>query len=225
MMNTLIDAEPKTNYLARNLAYLLKNRGVSEMDIAQALAIPVMTVRRIVSGETLDPRISTLKMIADYFQVPVDALMESPDLPTLKLASVNKHIFVPILDWAYPEQITSFNKNHRATWTAWQPIYYPDAQHMDQDAFALKSLPSMYPRFPKGTLFVIAPHIKPFDGDKILIQVKKNKEISLKEFIIDPPEKKIASIIQDTHTYPFDEKQYTILGVVILTLLFTKRDV
>ena len=55
--------------LADNLQSLMKTRNISENDISKTLDIPVMTVRRIVSGETTDPRISTLKLFADYFNI------------------------------------------------------------------------------------------------------------------------------------------------------------
>lgn len=225
MSNLLKITSPETEKrLANNLHYLIKSQGLSESDVAQALEIPVMTVRRIISGETTDPRISTLKLLADYFKVTIDALIESQDELTLNLVRKNKPLFVPILDWETAEKSPSLKGINLANWLEWQPIHYPDANEIDQNSFALKSLPSMYPRFPKGTLFIIAPTIRPSDGDIVLIRIKDNGEISLKELIIDPPEKKLASIIDATQINLYSEKKYEVLGVVTLTLLFTKRN-
>src|SRR3989344_2202580 len=85
--------------LAKNLQMLLNEHQVTEGEIAQSLAIPVMTVRRLVSGETTDPRISTLKLMADYFNVSIDSLIEDNTSNSISLMSKSMPQFVPILDW------------------------------------------------------------------------------------------------------------------------------
>jgi transcriptional regulator with XRE-family HTH domain len=61
--------------LANNLRILLRTRKLSENQVAQAINLPVMTIRRLISGETTDPRLSTLKLMADYFGVTIDTLI------------------------------------------------------------------------------------------------------------------------------------------------------
>lgn len=222
-MNTFVKQTESDNKLAHNLDYLLKRRGITDNEIAQALGFPLMTIRRIVSGETADPRISTLKLIADYLNVSIDLLIETPNTTNLNLAQKNKPLFVPVLDWATAENITSFKDIELTFWPEWQPIHYP-TNEIHPDAFALKSLPSMYPKFPKGTLFILSPHLKPSDGDMVLIRLRQNKEIALKELMLDPPEKKLASLVDASHVIDFKEENYAVLGVVVLTLLFPKRN-
>lgn len=61
--------------LASNLTRLLMQHKLSIDKLATALNIPSMTIRRLVSGQTLDPRVSTLRLIATYFNVSVDSLV------------------------------------------------------------------------------------------------------------------------------------------------------
>lgn len=69
------DQHTKDMKIASNLAELLKKRCIKKNQLAHHVGIPVMTIRRLLSGETGDPRISTLKCIADYFEVSVDVLI------------------------------------------------------------------------------------------------------------------------------------------------------
>lgn len=61
--------------IAKNLSELLKKHCLKTNQLAHHLGLPTMTIRRLLSGETGDPRISTLKCIADYFDVAVDVLI------------------------------------------------------------------------------------------------------------------------------------------------------
>src|SRR5271156_4022316 len=98
IMNTVVAFdinEIQLKKLAKNLRMLLAERQVSENDVAQALNIPVMTVRRLASGETTDPRISTLKLIADYFKISVDSLIKDNNPKTIGLMGRSTPQFIP----------------------------------------------------------------------------------------------------------------------------------
>ena len=62
--------------IASNLEHLIKLRKTTDNKVAQDLNIPPITIKRLLSGETNDPRISTLKSISDYFNVSIDTLIE-----------------------------------------------------------------------------------------------------------------------------------------------------
>src|SRR3990167_9900019 len=120
--------QPET--ISTNLQRLLAAHDVSENDIAQSLGIPVMTIRRLVSGETADPRISTLKLLADFFKVSIDSLTNKTATPTPAMANLTPK-FIPILDWL---TLSSTNQ--------WHPLTLPDPLSLSENAFALESRPS-----------------------------------------------------------------------------------
>lgn len=74
--------------LSHNLSLLMKGSNVSESDLARALNLPYNTIHRLISGYTTDPRISTLKSIAIYFNVSLDDLFYS----NCSSSEVDKHI-------------------------------------------------------------------------------------------------------------------------------------
>lgn len=209
--------------LSKNLRALLDEHRVSENDVAQALNIPVMTVRRIVSGETTDPRISTLKLFADYFTVTIDSLIESDGKKSITLTKKNLPHFIPVLDWKTAMNIKSIKDLDLTSWKEWHPIALGNQYLLSNDAFALASRPSMQPRFPIGTLFIIDPKEDPVDGDIILIQMRKDKNLSLRELIIDPPKWQLQPIIPGSEILFYEEKQQHIVGVVVLTMLYTRK--
>src|SRR3990167_4059426 len=88
---------PDGAIIAENIKKLMDARNLSELHLARDLGLSVMTVRRVISGETGDPRISTLSLIADYFQVSVDFLRQSYAMP-FTIMKYNTPSFLPIFD-------------------------------------------------------------------------------------------------------------------------------
>lgn len=209
--------------LAENLRILLKEHGLSENDLAQKLNNPVMTIRRLVSGETIDPRISTLKLIADYFKVTVDYLIEDNERKATTLMSKNMPQFVPVLDWVTLSKISSIKDLNLATWKKWQPITLPTQLSISDFAFALESRPSMQPRFPIGSIFVIEPQISSSDGDIVLVKIKGTNELTLRELNIDPPEWHLIPVVPGSNILSYLPQEHDIVGIVVLTLLYNRR--
>lgn len=204
--------------LSQNLKSLIKKKGLSESDLAKKLDIPLMTVRRIVSGETTDPRISTLKLFADFLGVTVDSLIEETNIQT----AVSPQ-FVPILDWTLASKINSLNDVNLKTWDNWQPIFLGENSSVSKNAFALPSKPSMQPRFPTGTLFIIDSSVQPEDGEIILLKILKSSELSIRELIIDPPKWQLQPVVVGSEVIYYSKDHHKILGTVVLTLLYSRK--
>ena len=146
--NHLEESAP-SQQLALNLRALFKTHHLNANQVAQALGIPMMTVRRLLSGETTDPRISTLKLIANHFGVSVDSLMEGNNQIILKALKKTKPLFIPILDWNTAEKMNKVTDLDLTEWAEWQSVSLGENEAIGKYAFALESRPSMYPRFPQ----------------------------------------------------------------------------
>lgn len=223
MNNTkaLVMDQNKVRSIAKNLKNLMVDRGVTETEIARALNTSVMTIRRIISGETEDPRISTLKLITDYFKVSIDSLIENNDGKSVSSMTKNNPLFIPILDWNLLEEYEVPNID-LMDWKDWYPIA-GDQDFINESTFAIESRPSMQPRFPSGTLFFINPSEKPIDGDIVLIKMKRDSNLSLRELIIDSPKWQLQAIIPGSETLYYDQVLHDIIGVVVLSLLRKRK--
>lgn len=211
-----------TNRLGDNILYLLKKHHLTDNELAESVKLPIITIRRIISGETTDPRISTLKLIANYFSVTVDELLHSICNNQNNHPIKNKPKFLPILDWITAAKISSLKEIKLSSWEKWHPITFAYEYSLSDDAFILESTPSMYPRFSTGTLFVIEPNISPRDGDIILIKSNSCDDISLRELMIDLPERKLLPLMANSSNIKFEPEIHSILGVVTLTLLYKR---
>lgn len=210
--------------LAKNLRTLLDEKRLTESEIAQSINIPVMTVRRLVSGETIDPRISTLKLLADYFKISVDTLIEDNSCTSISMMKKTTPQFVPVLDWETVTAIKAITDLDLKNWKKWRPIALSEETTLNNHAFALESRPSMQPRFPTGTLFIIDPDETPNDGDITLIKMNADGNLSLRDLIIDVPRWQLQPIIPGSETLFYDKNHHSIMGIVVFTLLHCKRE-
>lgn len=64
-------------HLPNNILRLMMKKRMSDSDLARAVRLPYNTIKRLTTGETTDPKISTLFLIADFFEVGIDALLKS----------------------------------------------------------------------------------------------------------------------------------------------------
>lgn len=209
--------------LAENLRALLKKHNLNAHQLAQKLSLPKMTIGRLLSGETTDPRISTLKLISDYFNVSLDYLIKTDAQIIVKALQQNKPHFVPQLDWDTVQKINDLNELDLSTWREWKSISLGE-QKVGKNAFALESQPSMYPRFPQGTVFIIDPSAIPMDGDIVLLKLKRNHELTLREWMTDSSEWKLRPIVTGAAILHYSKIEHQIIGVNVLTMLYNRKN-
>ncbi len=212
--------EPKV--IAHNLSALLKKNNLSANQLAQLLGFPLMTIRRLLSGVTEDPRISTLQCISQYFNVSLDFLVGNLTEGILGSPKQVKSCLVPQFTWDNLSQLfqNDFASKHCKQW---QSISLAHNTILSKRAFALESRPSMYPRFPKGAIFIIDPDIEPEDSDNVLVRFRESNEFTLRELIIDPPDWRLVPLINDSNPIILNKTKHEISGVCMLTLLYNPK--
>ena len=215
--------ELDASYIAKNLHQLMINSGVSETEIARSLNTSVMTIRRVISGETEDPRISTLKLIADYFDVSIDAILNNNQQKPLHLMEKNTPQYIPILNWDILKEINSTQEINDREWSNWYPLIIKNNIQTSKNMFAIESRPAMQPRFLNGTLFIINPDEPPIDGDILLIRMYEDHELSLRELAIDSPKWQLQPVVSGSELLFFDKERHEIVGVVVLSVLYNRK--
>lgn len=209
--------------IASNLASLLAKEKITPAQLAFNLNIPVMTIRRLLSGETEDPRISTLKIIAEYFNISVDALIENDPDNLLVSGKSSRSYIIPKITWENLRNINSFEREKFKAWNNFQSVSLSDNNTLSNKSFALESRPSMYPRFPRGSSFIIDPEVIPEDGDIVLIKIKSSNDFTLRELLIDPPDWKLLPLISDSKVLIYSKDDHEILGVSLLTMVYNPK--
>lgn len=209
--------------LAKNLSNLLDNHPLNINQIADALDIPSMTIRRLINGETINPTIHTLKLLADYLNVSLDTLINNNITELSPESYTAKSRFLPILDWETATLTNSKQPIDLSQWKMWQSFSIDQKIQLSKQAFAIKSKPSMQPRYPHNSIFVIDPLAAPEDGDTVLVKIKANHDITLRELMIDAPEWQLHPIIPGSTPLLFSSVDHEIIGVNILTLLYNRK--
>ena len=210
------------NNLSKNLTLLMEKNQVTESKLAKDLGLPYNTVRRLISGFTTDPRMSTLLLIAKYFNISFDSLIGNIK-SKVETSSHNGPISVPLFSWDDVANRIFFDKVDLKNWGAWQPVALTSSNNLSNKAYALESRPSMHPRFPIGSIFIIDPKEKPIDGDIILVRFKNDDSVSLRDLMIDSPYWQLLSISQNTPTINYYPTEHEIIGVVMFTIFQTRK--
>jgi len=199
--------------LSKNLENLLFAHQISSTNLAKCLNVPYNTIHRILMGTTADPRVSTIRAIADYFNVTLDYLLSDEHRPK------QVGIPVPLYEWAQMRDPSFKNTGHIQKFINVSSLNSKDDH---RNFFAIESTKSMQPRFPFGTKFIIDCEVEFMDGDLILIRFKKDNCVTLRELVIDSPHWQLNPVIPGSPTIFFKHEEHSIIGVVVLTLIQTR---
>lgn len=196
------------------LNYLLTTHGMSEAELGRKINVPRPTINRLVSGRTPDPRASTLKAIADYFEVSIDQLLGKQPLLINNCQNLFKttNIELPIIDWTkatkWEVQIQNLNHENHFDWVMIDPS-------IETGLFALKVQgESMWPQFAENTVLIIDPKKQAKNKDFVIVYIKQSDEIFFRQLIIEGKYKflKAINVIFPTISIGSDD---IIIGVVL----------
>ncbi len=182
--------------LGHILKQLMQEKGnLSETELARQINLPQPTVHRILSGETSDPRISTLQLLANFFHVTIDQLLGIAKLSPTTINTPFDIVSIPIVSWKDITQgIEPLSKLTADNWNHWLTVNVKLNTTM---AYALESRAGMEPRFPRGTLLIINPELQPQDGDLVVVHYQDTQEATLREFYVDGPVQYLKPIVND----------------------------
>jgi transcriptional regulator with XRE-family HTH domain len=202
--------------LFENLRQLLMSRGISETELARQTNLPQPTIHKIMSGKTLDPRMSTLKSIASYFEVTLDQLCFDKHFFAEEIKSANKS--VPILTWQDCDNALDVkSKLKPSNWMHWAAV---DGNIDTSSIFGLITKPSMEPCFPRETILIINANSKPIDGDFVIIQHKGSSEATVRELSLDGPNKLLLPLNRNTLPEKLDSSIHVIGSVIQSRFLY-----
>ncbi len=207
------ESTSEQSWLVHNIKRLMAAKGLNEATLAKRTSIPQPTLHKILSGKTADPRVSTLKLISEFFNISLDAVIYTPpheqfDLAINGVKRQTKHI--PIISWQQcvdaENCLTTLSPNN---WEDWQI-----ATVKSEKVVSLVSKSSMEPRFPKGTLLMLDLNAKPVDGDLVVVHYPNTDEATLRQLFLDGPVKRLNTLNQEHDGDILDDK-ISILGTVI----------
>src|SRR5579862_3131617 len=209
LASVAIQAE-EAESLTANLHRLMQNSGISEAELARRSNVPQPTLHKILSGKTDDPRASTLKALANTFDISIDELLSGTFTTSRQINKAPKTQSIAIISWSDCIEATHFIANLTSTnWDNWVI-----SESLSQHAYGLATKASMEPHFPKGTVLIIDPDMTAEDGDTIVVLYPNTQEATLRKLSIDGPMKLLLPLNATSSPNNF-EKNIQILGVVV----------
>lgn len=187
----------------------MRSRNINEATLARETQIPQATLHKILSGKTSDPRISTLKILADYFKTTLDDLYSHDMNQGIhEKKSANS---IAIISWQdclnSSEIIKPLTTNNWDSWLVVDSVLH-------ESSYALSSKPCMEPRFPRGTILIVDPETSPDDGDLVIVHYPDTNEATLRELSQDGPIRMLLSYNQNIPPEQLT-KDIKIIGTVV----------
>lgn len=166
--------------LKESLKFLIEKYNLNTMDLARRTGVGQPVIYRIISGETEDPKISTLSTLADYFHISIDQLIGNAPLD-IKDNERKQLPSIPLLTWENVVYMLAANKEQLNN----SPTITTTIQ-TNKSIYALRIKDdSMAPIFCQDTLISVDYAKKPKNFDYVIAKTKKNKEAVFRQLIID----------------------------------------
>ncbi len=138
-----MDTRQRASLMVERIRALMRQQGMNDADLARKTGVSPATLSRVLSMATEDPRISTILAVADALGSTVGYLLQS-----------ERAYPIPILGW---DEVLEFARGQRdmARKTQWLTVDTPRRP----GTFAVRTTPSMAPRFREGSIVVVEPGV------------------------------------------------------------------
>jgi SOS-response transcriptional repressor LexA len=167
-----------------------------------------------------NPTASTLRPISKFFSISISQLLGDEPLSKERLPGTHNPTYytsarMPIIEWDWimnwVETQGENIKEKLQTWISTEKEVGPNsfALIISTDSFGLA--------FRKGSTIIVDPSQSPIDGDLILVKNETDKNILLKQFLMDGHETYMRSVNPEIKSVMPLTKSYKIIGIVIET--------
>jgi len=182
---------------------------VSMSQLHRNTGVPIANIQRMLHDPDVNPTISSIKPIADFFNLTVNQLIGDEPLSIDKnsyIEKVESWVKIPIISW---EQATRWNLKKIKS----EKFVKTDIEVSAQTC-ALEIEDDDYEGFNKGSIIIVDYHVKPDDRDYILVKKEKEKKASLKQYLYYEGKAYLKPVKKLFEITPYDNS-YKILGVVL----------
>lgn len=201
--------------LSEVLTALIQEHKINESELARRINLPRATINRITSGKIIDPKSSTLTLIANYFNISIDQLLGYEKINFSHTLRLTNRIQVPLLEL---NQLIDIYK--RTKQLNFDLLLYKETITFEYDAdhkklFALKIYgDAMWPYFDNNSTIIIDPTIQPQNRSFVITYIAKTDEIILRQLLIDVKSRVLTPINPAFKSLVLEIKDI-IIGVVI----------
>jgi transcriptional regulator with XRE-family HTH domain len=171
--------------IAENLSHLMAKAGINPIELSRKTKVSQPTLHKILAGKSKKPRPETLRRLAKYFKVDVIEITSNAS----ENQTLSSFRLIPILQWNDIKAWLTGDKS-----VAEEVEKMPIKKSANQLSFATFSNDNVIPNYKNGTVLVFDPSITPKEGSLVLVEIGENKDILLRQLVLDVNKKYIQSL-------------------------------
>ena len=172
-----------------NIKYLMERDNISSVtELAKKVNLQQSTLHRLLTGEVKDPKYTTLKSLADYFQISTLDLTEHSLTTGQSQATMENPAGFQAVKLHNVPVLGNTQLGHGGYWSDMQyPVGNGDGflrwPSGDREVYALKCVgDSMMPRIKEGEFVIVEPNQSFHPGDEVLV-VTNSGEVMVKTYL------------------------------------------
>ncbi len=195
------------------LHVLMELHAITETELARRSKVPQPTIHRLLSGATPDPRLSSLKPLAKYFNISLGQLVGEEPLITEIQGNINIRslVKVPLLPWEKAHEWKKLTEDYiPSNWIYWTTINQPISPHSYALLIENRHLPLP---FSYQTVIIIDPEINIKDGNFLVIYRISDRSITIKKLSIDGADKWLVPLNEKINALLYD-KDFLLCGTI-----------
>lgn len=197
------------NKVRKILISLLESRNINEAELSRRTGISTATVNRLITGATPDMRISTLRAIADFFNISLDQLTGTK--PLLSESIDKKVIKFPLIPWDKAGEWQELIKDYTPeNWSYWTTV----SSEINKPYYGLTMLQQGFPLpFVQNAVLIIDPYMSPKDNQYVIVHCLKKGAVVIKKILFEGDEAWLISLRKNIPAIPY--KGFRFCGVVV----------
>ena len=202
--------------IRNNLLFLTKKFNISEAELSRKTNLPQATVNRLLNAATEDPRASTLKAVAEFFNVTIDQLLSNKLLQKSTLDTTRLPIYKMEQDTSFFTECTKNMASKLDLLLTKKEERFLEVEPTINNqciAFEVKG-DSMWPQFMEGILVIVDTSLEAKNRDFVIYLLANSNQIVLRQFI-DEEQNKILKPINYAYKSIQIEEQDIYIGTVI----------
>jgi transcriptional regulator with XRE-family HTH domain len=211
---TSISSEEKSlkPSIATNLRKLMTLANINENELGRRTHIKQPIIHRLLSGKNKNPKLLTIKPLADYFMLSVSQLIGEQEIVSSWQGFTTKDHHgwteVPLMNW---EQFNKLSEHKLSKFIVTEC-------NISQNAFAIYITDqSMEPLFPEKCIVIVEAELEPNNDNYVVIKTA-NDELILRHFMLISGDKFTNPLNHKFGTICKLSKKDKILGTVVRTI-------
>lgn len=200
----------KTLDIKTILQGLVDKSGVSESELARKIKIPTATFNKIKTGKINDPRSSTLKTIASYFNLSVDQLLGNAPITSTN-SSFLMHIPVLPIQEIMDTNVNELTYSQHSDWIS---INHDSKLSGDKIIAFRVNGDAMSPIFDNETIAIIDCDQEAKSMQYVLAHIHETNDFILRQLICDGKFKILKPFSPLFHPVSLSKKD-RVIGVII----------